>query len=92
VAIVDLIPAGLEADIESVRQAESNSPWRPDYVDIREDRIVAYGTVSNRVQSFVYRARAINSGSFTVPPLFAEAMYDKAVWAQRPQEALRIHQ
>jgi uncharacterized protein YfaS (alpha-2-macroglobulin family) len=90
VAIVDLIPAGLEADIESVRRAESNSAWRPDYVDIREDRIVVYGTVSNRVQSFTYRARAINSGSFTVPPLFAEAMYDKRIWAQRPQDALRI--
>jgi uncharacterized protein YfaS (alpha-2-macroglobulin family) len=90
VAIVDLIPAGLEADIESVRQAESNSSWRPDYVDIREDRIVVYGTASSRVRSFTYRARAINSGSFTVPPLFAEAMYDKSVWAQRPQEALRI--
>jgi uncharacterized protein YfaS (alpha-2-macroglobulin family) len=90
VAIVDLIPAGLEAEIESVRRAESDSAWKPDYVDIREDRIVVYGKVSNRVQSFTYQARAINSGSFTVPPLFAEAMYDKSVWAQRPQDALRI--
>jgi uncharacterized protein YfaS (alpha-2-macroglobulin family) len=91
VAIVDLLPAGLEAEAESVRKQESDGPWNPDYVDIREDRIVVYGTLSNRVQSFTYRARAINSGSFTVPPLFAEAMYDKSVWARRPQDALRIH-
>jgi uncharacterized protein YfaS (alpha-2-macroglobulin family) len=90
VAIVDLLPAGLEADIESVRRAESDSSWRPDYVDIREDRIVVYGTASNRVQSFSYRTRAVNSGSFIVPPLFAEAMYDNSVWAQRPQEPLTI--
>ncbi|MDR1373670.1 MAG: hypothetical protein LBJ24_01725, partial [Treponema sp.] len=90
VAIVDLLPAGLEAEIESIRRAESDSSWRPDYVDVREDRIVIYGTLSNQVQSFSYRTRAINSGAFTVPPLFAEAMYDKSVWAQRPQNPLRI--
>jgi uncharacterized protein YfaS (alpha-2-macroglobulin family) len=90
VAIVDLLPAGLEAETESVRRQESGSSWKSDYVDIREDRIVVYGTVSNRVQSFTYRARAINSGSFTVPPLFAEAMYDKSVWAHRPQDVLKI--
>jgi uncharacterized protein YfaS (alpha-2-macroglobulin family) len=89
-AIVDLLPAGLEADLESIRRAESNSSWKPDYVDVREDRIVIYGTASNQVQSFTYRTRAINSGSFTVPPLFAEAMYDKNVWAHRPQDALKI--
>jgi uncharacterized protein YfaS (alpha-2-macroglobulin family) len=90
VALVDLIPAGLEADIASIRQAERDSSWKPDYTDIREDRLVIYGTVSNRIESFSYRARAINSGSFTVPPLFAEAMYDKSVWAQRPQEKLEV--
>jgi uncharacterized protein YfaS (alpha-2-macroglobulin family) len=90
VAIVDLLPAGLEAEIESVRRPESGSSWTPDYTDIREDRIVVYGTISNRVQSFTYRARAINSGSFIVPPLFAEAMYDKSIWAQRPQDVLKI--
>jgi uncharacterized protein YfaS (alpha-2-macroglobulin family) len=91
VAIVDLIPAGLEADIDSIRQAGRNSrDWTPDYVDIREDRIVVYGTVTPKLATFSYRARAINSGSFTVPPLFAEAMYDKSVWAMRPQEAFKI--
>jgi uncharacterized protein YfaS (alpha-2-macroglobulin family) len=90
VAIMDLLPAGLEAEIDSIRRAESDSSWRPDYVDIREDRLVLYGTLSSRLGSFTYRARAINSGSFTVPPLFAEAMYDKNLWARRPQEPLRI--
>jgi uncharacterized protein YfaS (alpha-2-macroglobulin family) len=89
-AIVDLLPAGLEAEAESIRRAESGPAFRPDYVDIREDRIVVYGTATNRVQTFTYRARAINSGSFTVPPLFAEAMYDKTTWAQSPQPALTI--
>jgi len=89
VAIVDLTPAGLETDANSIRQG-SRGGWTPDYVDIREDRIVVYGTVNSRIASFSYTARAINAGSFTTPPLFAEAMYDKAVWALRPQAAIKV--
>jgi uncharacterized protein YfaS (alpha-2-macroglobulin family) len=92
VAIVDLCPAGLETEIESVRQASSSShsDWTPDYVDIREDRLVIYGTVGTKAASFSYRARAINAGTFTTPALFAEALYDKSVWAMRPQAAIKI--
>ncbi|MDR2729471.1 MAG: alpha-2-macroglobulin family protein [Treponema sp.] len=93
VAIVDLCPAGLETDIDSVRQASnesSSNDWSADYVDIREDRLVIYGAVSTKVSSFSYRARAINAGTFTTPALFAEALYDKSVWALRPQAAIKI--
>jgi alpha-2-macroglobulin len=91
VAIVDLCPAGLETEIESARQTErSYDGWSADYVDIREDRLVIYGTLSARMGSFSYRARAINAGTFTTPPLFAEALYDKSVWALRPQASIKI--
>ena len=92
VAIIDLTPAGLETEIDSIRQASASSrgSWTPDYVDIREDRIVVYGTVSRNISSFSYRVRAINAGSFTTPALFAEAMYDKSVWALRPQDPIKI--
>jgi len=90
VAIVDLCPAGLETQIESARDQSSRDDWKADYVDIREDRLVIYGTVGSRIASFSYRARAINAGSFTVPPLFAEALYDKSVWALRPQASIKI--
>jgi uncharacterized protein YfaS (alpha-2-macroglobulin family) len=89
VAIVDLCPAGLETEIDSVRQ-EERAAWAADYVDIREDRIVIYGTINSRVSSFSYRARAINAGTFTTPALFAEALYDKSVWALRPQDPIKI--
>jgi uncharacterized protein YfaS (alpha-2-macroglobulin family) len=91
VAIVDLCPAGLETEIDSVRQADDeSSAWKADYVDIREDRLVIYGSVSGKIASFSYRARAINAGTFTTPPLFAEALYDKSVWALRPQASIKI--
>jgi uncharacterized protein YfaS (alpha-2-macroglobulin family) len=91
VAIVDLCPAGLETEIDSARQTErSNDGWSADYVDIREDRLVIYGTLSARMGSFSYRTRAINAGTFTTPPLYAEALYDKSVWALRPQASIKI--
>lgn len=55
------------------------STWIPEYVDIREDRVVIFGTVSDSAQEFVYRIKATNKGSFVVPPVFAEAMYDRSI-------------
>ncbi|HXZ84204.1 MAG TPA: alpha-2-macroglobulin, partial [Myxococcota bacterium] len=50
VAVVDLLPAGFEVDLGSGElQARRSLPvarptWTPDYVDVREDRVVLYGT------------------------------------------------
>lgn len=55
------------------------STWIPQYVDIREDRVVIFGTVSESVQEFVYRIKATNKGTFVIPPVFAEGMYDRNV-------------
>lgn len=89
VALVDLLPAGFEPDINSIR-SNANEDWEPDYVDIREDRLVVFGTVTRDLHWYMYQVRAINTGIFVVPPLFAEAMYDKSVWAMRPQDPLEI--
>ena len=80
IALVDLSPAGFETDIESIRE-DSNNSWEPDYVDIREDRVVIYGTVTDEVKTFTYKTKAINSGTFIVPPMFAESMYNKDIRA-----------
>jgi uncharacterized protein YfaS (alpha-2-macroglobulin family) len=55
------------------------SNWRPDHVDVRDDRLVLYGTVTREAQTFVYRVRATNAGVFQVPPAFAEGMYNRAI-------------
>lgn len=57
------------------------STWSPDFVDIREDRVVLFGTVGPKAQEFVYRIKATNKGTFAVPPLYGECMYDRAVKA-----------
>ena len=55
------------------------SDWSPDHVDVREDRLILYGTFGKSAGTFVYRVRANNPGVFTVPPAFAEGLYDRTV-------------
>ena len=90
IAMVDLSPAGLESDIQSIRD-ENTGTWKADYVDIREDRVVIYGTVSQNVNTFTYKAKAVSSGKFVVPPMFAESMYNKEIRAYYPQDKITIN-
>jgi len=88
VAIVDMIPAGFEIDISPeglgsrTSGATAATTWTPDFVDVREDRVVFYGTVGTDAQTFSYRLKPTNRGTFTVPPLYAEGMYDRSVQAR----------
>jgi uncharacterized protein YfaS (alpha-2-macroglobulin family) len=77
VAIVDLLPGGFEVLRESVnRQA---GPWQSEYIDIRDDRIVYYGQLTKRVTEIKYQVQLTAAGKFTVPPSFAESMYNRAL-------------
>ena len=62
----------------------SSSTWQPEYTDIREDRVVIYGTATPDVKEFVYRIKASNAGTFVVPPAFGESMYDRRIQARSP--------
>ena len=62
----------------------SSSTWEPEYADIREDRVVIYGTATPDVREFVYRIKATNAGKFIVPPAYGESMYDRAIQARSP--------
>ena len=62
--------------------APSPGGWRPDYVDVREDRVVIYGTAGADAREFVYRIRATNAGEYAIPPAFAESMYDRGIQAR----------
>ena len=88
VAIVDLVPGGFEVDISPeglgnrASRPADNTTWQPDFIDVREDRVILYGTVSTQAQTFVYRLKPTNRGTFVVPPLYAEGMYDRSVTAR----------
>ncbi|QGU86652.1 alpha-2-macroglobulin family protein [Erwinia sorbitola] len=61
--------------------AASGSTWAPDFSDIREDRVIIYGSASTELQEFVYQIKATNTGSFVIPPAYGEAMYDREIQA-----------
>ncbi len=56
--------------------------WYPDYTDVREDRVIIYGsTRSDQIQTFNYQIKATNIGQYAVPPAYGEAMYDRDIQA-----------
>ncbi|MGN6481531.1 alpha-2-macroglobulin family protein [Luteibacter sp.] len=60
------------------------STWRPEYADVREDRVVVYGYASKDVQEFIYRIKATNAGTFVIPPAQVESLYDRGTQATAP--------
>src|SRR5881396_3646250 len=78
VAIVDLLPGGFEVVGSSLHPGVSTITG-VDYVDVREDRAVFYATVSGSVLEINYQIKSSNRGEFTVPPIFAESMYERAI-------------
>ena len=83
VVIADLLPAGFE--IENPRlESRAGISWikdgaRPNYMDIRDDRMLLFTNLSRQQQrKFHYALRAVTMGEFVLPPVSAEAMYDPA--------------
>lgn len=80
IAIADLIPAGFE--IENPRlTALPGMEWIKDqaefdFMDIRDDRIHFFTSVSEKPLSFYYMVRAVSPGRFIMGPVMADAMYD----------------
>jgi uncharacterized protein YfaS (alpha-2-macroglobulin family) len=117
VAVVDLLPGGFEAVLQTPPQAtaaeaaasdddeyeeydegdedatETNAAPVPvlalpgsmavEHEEVREDRVVLYThCVCNAVNEYSYKVRANNIGTFTVPPVYGEAMYRPSIYAQ----------
>jgi len=80
VAMTDILPAGFE--IENPRISEvPGTEWitnasRPDYSDIRDDRITFFFNTGTRERKFYYVVRAVSKGTFQMGPVGADAMYD----------------
>jgi uncharacterized protein YfaS (alpha-2-macroglobulin family) len=83
IAVVMLIPGGFEIDLsEEGLGSRKSLPvngkplWTPDYIDVQEDRVVFFGNLDNSDKYFEFRLKPLNTGTYTVPPVFAEGMYD----------------
>lgn len=76
IALLDLLPGGFEVVRDSI---ELDKMTNIDYVDIREDRVIFFGRLTSDSQEITYRIKATNIGKYTVPPLYATAMYNPLI-------------
>jgi uncharacterized protein YfaS (alpha-2-macroglobulin family) len=79
IAIVDMLPGGFEVLTESVR--DQYGGWNVDYKDVREDRVVFYGSFTDRITEISYRVKLTSAGDFVVPAAYAGSMYDRSIQA-----------
>ncbi|MEO0302238.1 MAG: MG2 domain-containing protein [candidate division WOR-3 bacterium] len=85
VAIESPIPAGLE--IVNPRIEETSLPFwvkrrnimTPTYVDIRDDRIILFGSVTSDTLCYYYLARAVTPGKFYTSPVRGFVMYNPEI-------------
>jgi len=83
IVITDLIPAGFEIENPRLNPAtELNwihpNPINVQYMDIRDDRLLLFtGLSRNQTKGFYYLLRVVNQGTYQLPVIGAEAMYDQ---------------
>lgn len=82
IVISDLVPAGFEIENPRLKTSaalniEAKYPLKPDYMDVRDDRLILFTGLRSRIsQDFYYMLRVVNRGKFRLPPVSADAMYD----------------
>jgi len=80
VAVTDILPACFE--IENPRlNVSKEMDWikyrmYPDYVDIRDDRLIFFCTATPMTQKYYYTLRVVSKGTFRMGAVGADAMYD----------------
>lgn len=76
VVVVDLLPGGLEP----VRGGGvSQEGIAPEFVEYRDDRVILFFPHLEGKVRYAYRATAVTSGRFTIPPVKAECMYNPEI-------------
>jgi uncharacterized protein YfaS (alpha-2-macroglobulin family) len=87
VALVNLLPSGLEVEnprLETTEQLSwvNDANLVPRYLDLRDDRILLFVDLpADSWQIFYTLVRAVAPGTFRLPPVQAEAMYNPTLRA-----------
>lgn len=75
VVVSDLLPGGLEP----ARTEMPQEGIAPDFVDRRDDRVLIFFLRLEGKVTYRYRTTAVTAGTFTVPPVKAECMYNPGI-------------
>lgn len=106
VVVDDALPAGFEgqnprfltsvaATSESSRTPSADSWWWPwwsfSHTDMRDDRMLLFAdSMPAGVYTYSYTARATNLGTFVLPPVKAEAMYEPERFGHSATSTVRV--
>ena len=97
VALEASLPAGLE--VENPRLGRGELPgwagqeddlWYPDYVDIRDDRVIIFGQASYYGKNYYILCRAVTPGKFFLPPVNGLVMYNPEYNAHTSAESFEV--
>ena len=92
VAIVELLPGGMEFELPKlITSATTETTFDAvDRIEFRDDRLIAFDTVTPNRQRIRYAMRAVVPGDWTVPGTRAESMYEETVRSQLPVKSVEI--
>jgi alpha-2-macroglobulin len=76
IVIEDLLPGGFEVVHDSIKADAL------DFSDVREDRVNFFLSIDTASHELIYKIKATNIGQYTVPPIYAESMYNASIRAR----------
>ena len=84
-ALTQMFPSGWEIrNLRLDNMESSKMKSRPDYQDIRDDRVYSYfGLEKSETKTFVVMLNAAYLGEFFLPAVYCEAMYDNGIHATK---------
>lgn len=96
--IEDQLPSGLipvNTNLKNERQNQSQNNrfnwWGEEVKEFTENgAIISYQGYPKNKRVFTYKARAVNSGDFTAPPVVASLMYQPEVYGRAVSQDIRI--
>lgn len=91
-ALTQIFPSGWE--IRNTRMDESSTSIKssqPTYQDFRDDRVYTYFNLAqNETKTFRIILNATYTGSFYLPTVYCEAMYDNTINARKPGKWAKV--
>ena len=98
IVITDLIPAGFEIENPRLNPATElkwvpKNPMNVQYMDIRDDRLLLFTNLNrNKTNDFYYLLRVVNQGTYQLPVIGAEAMYDQEYHSYNGAKVVKVLQ
>ena len=96
VVVVNLLPSGLEVENPRLQTTEQ-MPWltdaseQLDYLDLRDDRVLLFVSLpAGTWQTYYTLVRAVAPGSFRLPPVQVEAMYNPTLRATGERGTIEV--